>query len=100
MTSSNLAVCFLPSLFRITDIQLTSPSSQTARAGAGGSDARVRSNPGTANPGTANPGATIDGYQQRYKSALACLSTLITNADYLLTASLAFIMTRPTVGAH
>jgi len=84
MTSSNLAVCFLPSLFRITDFrQASSPSSSTRTTAApAGSDPRARSTPGAANPG--GSAATMDGYQLRYKSALTCLSTLIANADYLL----------------
>ena len=87
MTSSNLAVCFLPSLFRITDFQQASPpvSSTRTAAAVAGSDPRFRPSTGTADPG-GSP-ATTDGYQLRYKSALTCLSALIVNADYLLAVS-------------
>jgi len=81
MTSNNLAVCFLPSLFRITDFQQTTPPAKSSLPGAGSG---VSSSPGSTT-GTANPGAATDGNQLRYKSALTCLAALIANADYLLT---------------
>jgi len=91
MTSSNLAVCFLPSLFRITDFRQASSFSSSTRTAAApaGSDPRVRPAPGTASPGGST--ATMDGYQLRYKSALTCLSALIANADYLLAVRHAFV---------
>ena len=85
MTASNLAVCFLPSLFRVTDYQQT-----TARAGtAPGVNSPRRHTPrrSSSAPGAAGPAGsatTTDGYQLRYKAALACIATLIANADYLL----------------
>jgi len=89
MTAGNLAVCFLPSLFRITDYQQTTPSLNAARAGTspGVSTIPRGSTAGRSNSGVTSPGvstATTDGYQLRYKSALTCLATLIANADKLL----------------
>jgi len=89
MTAGNLAVCFLPSLFRITDYQQTTPPLNAARAGTSpGVSASRGSTPGRSSSGvTTSPGtstATTDGYQLRYKSALTCLATLIANADSLL----------------
>jgi len=94
MTAGNLAVCFLPSLFRITDYQQMTPSLNSTRAEATSGASTLRgSTPGKSNPGGASPGvstATTDGYQLRYKSALTCLATLIANADNLLLVKCSF----------
>jgi len=88
MTASNLAVCFLPSLFRVADYTQTTPVNSTRPGASQGVNASRGHAPGRSAPGGANPGESAtqaDGYQLRYKSALTCLATLIANADYLLT---------------
>ena len=83
MTASNLAVCFLPSLFRVTDYQQKTPPANSTRAG---KTPGVHTPRGSTSGGTNPSGSAtvVDGYPLRYKSALTCLATLIANADYLL----------------
>ena len=66
MTAVNLAICFLPSLFRLTDYL--------------GKPAQVNAN-------------ADEDYKPMYKSALACLTSMIEHSDFLRAVSEAIINT-------